>query len=233
MKKIFIIISVTFIGITSHIANCQDIPVQLNDFYSVRLKQISESEYTAQKTASKHLRHKPYQVIADISQAQKMLGRRLKLVKVTEGDFSYNATEITFKDGKKQRLDWENEFRAYFPELNVLLFQGGHTSDRPFDLSDSANERNGNPYYHAVSPDKQLRINGIDPGQEGIIYWLEKWNKSKKKYEFIGYFSDDNSIFYYSKDWFWTSNSKAFFKHGWDDYALYYEVDICLDCAND
>jgi len=99
-------------------------------------------------------------------------------------------------------------------------------------LNDITDQHVGNPNYHAVSPDKQLRINGICPGQEGLIYWLEKWNPAKKKYEFISNFSDEvlyerlkeNSVFYYSKGWFWVSNSKVLFKC-WG-YGRYYEMEF-------
>jgi len=218
----------------------ETVEFQLNDHYSVKLRQISESEYTARKNESEHLRHKPYEVITDLQEAQKMFGKKmkyLKLLPVSKKDKLYMiGTEITFKDGTKKRLDLEYGFMAYFPDLNVLLFTGRHESDYPIDLNDSRNvdmNITGNPYRHAVSPDKQWRINGLYGGQEGIRYWLEKWNPKRKKYDFLANISGINNDitppFYAHSNWFWTSNSTALFKYGWWEDAGYYEMEIIIN----
>ena len=196
--------------------------IKLNDFYSIQLKQISEREYAAKKQQSEHLQHDPYDVITDFAEAQKFLGDRLKIVNVEEGDYSYDTYEITFNDGVKKRLDSDCGFMAYFPQLEILLFEGGHQSDQPFDLNNSNyavtftddfpyNVRIGNPYNHRVSPDKQLRINGFHDGQDCLYRFLEKWNKSKEAYEFVGYLLGTENIWDLCRvfEFFWTSNNRV------------------------
>ena len=145
-------------------------------------------------------------------------------------DFSYNEIEITFNDKTKERFTWEVSFDAYYPELNVLLFRNEADGDYSVDLNDRNNVRGSSPVYYAVSPDRQLRINGDGPdaaARDGVEYFLEKWNPSRKKYELVGYFEGEHLTFYYSSGWFWMSNNKALFRDSWDDYTRScYEIEI-------
>jgi len=212
------------------------IEIELNNQYSIRLKQISESEYTAQKTAAERLRHKPYKVITDVAEAQKILGKTVKSFEVYDEEQNprYPAVEITFKDRVKKRFDWrsldEYGFIAYYPELKVLILNHEADGEHPIDLNDSTNEQVGNPHYHSFSPDKQLRINGYFPGGawDGVRYFLEKWNPKRKKYEFVSYLeNEENYVFTFSfaADWFWTSNSKVLFRFI-TNMEAYYEMEI-------
>jgi len=215
--------------------------IELNNHYSTRLKQISESEYSSQKKESDYEPHKPYKVIRDVTEARKLLGKSVKQIGAAydeEQDYSsyHVAVEITFKDRVKKRFDWrsfdENGFIAYYPELKVLILNHEADGDHPIDLNDSANENVGNPYYHSFSPDKQLRINGYYPGGavDGVLYFLEKWNPQKKKYEFIGYLDGGSGYelsFLYASDWFWSNNSKVLFKTpSWGEGSGCYEMEI-------
>ena len=203
--------------------------IELNDNYSIRLRRIRPSEYVIRKWESEQLKHKPYKEISDLKEAQKMLGKKMKIFEIQEDEWKHIEIEITFNDGVKKRLDSEHVFWKYYPELKVLVFEGGHGSDVPYDLNDSNDgERAGNPYYHVVSPDKQLRINGFHDGQDGVVYFLEKWNSKGKRYKFVAFLTVENSIFYYSHDWFWSNNSKAFFKHSWGDYGSCYEMEVIV-----
>jgi hypothetical protein len=213
--------------------------IKLNDFYSIRLKQICESEYNARKEASKHLQHEPYEVITNIAEAKRMLGERFKTIEIDnydqDGYYIFPPStpyQINFNNDTQLTLhEWDCGFVAYFPELEVLLFEGGHSSDMPFDLNHSADDYNdfwghhaGNPHYHAVSPDKQLRINGRYDGQECVVYFIEKWNPNKKQYNFIGNLTSDSFWFCYAGDWLWTSSGKVLFKSGYNSY--YYELEL-------
>jgi hypothetical protein len=215
------------------------IVIGLNNHYSIRLKQISESEYTAQKMASAHLRHKPYKVITDLKEAKKMLGNKLKEITVKdEEDYERSVIEITFKDKTPKKISWEwgfnleNGFREYYPEVGVLVFENEACGDYSIDLNDSKMdyERTGNPRYHAVSPDRKLRINGYYPGGawDGVRFFLEKWNPKKKQYEFIAYLEREEDYvfsFLFAGDWVWTSNSKAICKII-TYMGSYYEMEI-------
>ena len=221
---------------------------KLNDNCTIRLKQITKEKYIAQKEQSEHLQHKPYDAITDVHKAQKMLRKRFKVIgrKEEGADFDYSKYEITFRDKTKEHLDIEYGFIAYFPQLEILLFEGGHTTEHMFDLNNSNSlitfEENfpeyiriGNPYRHSISPDKQFRINGFHDGQDCVLYFLEKWNKLKKRYEFIGYFphySNSSFSFCYVGNWFWTGKNKVIFtnlgggENEYNEYTEFYELEI-------
>ena len=212
------------------------IEFELNKQYSIKLKQISESEYTARKAATEQLRHKPYKVITDVTQARKMLGEKVKSFEVYDEkqNYHYPALEITFKGGVKKRFDWrsmdDEGFIAYYPELKVLILNHEADGNHPIDFNDSTNEHVGNPRYHVLSPDKQLRIAGYYPGGawDGVHYFLEKWNPKRKKYEFVNYFENEGNYaltFLFAGDWFWTSNNKVFFRVT-TYMGGYYEMEI-------
>lgn len=210
--------------------------------YFIKLRQITKDKYTEWQIESEHLRNKPYKVVSDIAATQEILGERLQLFdrKVGGTDFNYFECEIMFNDGIKKRVDIEYGFVAYFPQLEILLFEGANSTSQVFDLNDSNTIpdfdfphriRIGNPYYHSVSPDKQLRVNGLfDGGNDCMIYFLEKWDAANEKYEYIGLLlrdENDSTKFCDANNWFWMSNNKALFKTGWeDDYSHYYEIEF-------
>jgi hypothetical protein len=215
--------------------------IKLNDNCTILLKQISESEYTTQKSVAKRLFYKPYKVITDIAEAMKLLSKKMKFI---ENDGSFFISEITFEDGSTKQLIWEHDFEAYFPEVNILLFSGGFGGFALFDMNNgdedgymvdglntfcSNDSRIENPYCHSMSPGNKFRINDADP-MDGSEYFIEKWNPEKTKYEIVGYLRETenmSSVFTYATDWFWTSNSKVLFKCGWEGYS-YYEMEIIV-----
>jgi len=215
--------------------------VKLNNNYSIRLRKISKSEYIVRMFRSAHLRHSPYKEIKDIAEAQKMLEGRFKTL---TGSHAY---EIIFKDKTKIIIE-EADFIAYYPEVEVLFFSGEHESDYPLDLNDGAKEHVGNPQDHVLSPDKQFLLNGYYHGQDCRVRFLEKWNKSKKKYETIGFLAnigfylngngsntanDANENpgidFCYADGWFWTSSRKVLFEADYNDPVgnkFFYEMEV-------
>lgn len=209
--------------------------IKLNDNCTIHLKEISQSEYIA-KAEKSYPQNEPYIAITDINKAVKMLGKRFKIIELKEDWIQYKY-EITFKDGTKKRLDDDDYyFVAYFPQLKILYFRGGHESDQPFDLNNSNyiddrwidfpyRIKTGNPEFHSVSPDKQLRINGLHDGQDCLMRFLEKWNKRKKTYEFIGWLWGENHIFdiCYAENFLWTSNNNAIFTKSTDKF---YEIEV-------
>ncbi len=210
----------------------------LNEKHTARLRRINETEYIVLSWESAHLRHKPYQPITDKVEAKKMIGDRLRAITVHEDNYSNNALEVTHKDGVKQIfnviwINWENEwcnFIKYYPEAGILILNHEADGDFPIDLNDSTHEHVGNPHYYVVSPNKQWRINGYHPGGAWAdeIYWMEKWNEVKQKYEFIsdliggGFYP---IYYFYHESWFWTGNNKVLFKSN-QGYESYVEMEI-------
>jgi hypothetical protein len=249
MKK-SIIISIFLAFLFPAVLQAQETPevreITLSDSLSVRLRQITREEYETRKQASVHLRHKPYKVVKDLKKAQKMLRRRLKVIEMKEegAEYGWQEYEITFKDGTKEHLDADYSFIAWFPQLEIILFEGGHTSDQPFDLNHIRSKvaftddfpysvRIGNPYCHSISPDRRWRINGFHPGQDCELRFLEKWDKSKKRYEYAGYFVDyKNHGLCYSGNYFWTDSNTAIFtnlggaENEYSEHTKFYELEI-------
>lgn len=123
--------------------------------------------------------------------------------------------------------DWDtpfNAFVAFYPEVEVLIIKDVADGDYSIDLNDSTVEYPGNPALYAVSPDRQWRINGYYSGGavDSEIYWLEKWNQSKDKYEYIHHFDER-----YSADWFWTDNDTVLFK-SYNGGEYYYEMKVVV-----
>ncbi|MDH6355796.1 hypothetical protein M2132_002143 [Dysgonomonas sp. PH5-45] len=208
--------------------------IELNDDYSIRLKRIPRSQYVVRKWESAHMQNKPYKPVKNIDQARKMLAKQVREIQIQEDEYIRKALEIEFKDGTKKRLDdysWEYSFVAYYPEIKVLVLCDEAGGDEPIDLNNSMKQHVGNPSHHADSPDKQLRITGYYPGgaADGTEYFIEKWNKRTKKYEFVDYLRDKkNNEFYfsYTDRWFWATNGKVLFANNSWDEGEYYEMEI-------
>jgi len=217
--------------------------IQLNENYFIKLRMISENEYTLKKQESSHLAHKPHKGIEDVTVVKRILGDRFivrKGVSIESDGRSYeeNLYEITFKDGEKKWFkEWAGLlfFDSYFPEVEVLFFVGGHEHPLPYDLNDSTKEPEhvGTPDYYNPSPDKQFRLNGYYHGQGFSVHFLERWDSSKKRYEFINNLGDDGPYgdFNNAGAWFWISNRKAIgktYRSADDDDCdqKYYEIEI-------
>jgi hypothetical protein len=194
--------------------------IQLNHHYFVKAKWMKRSECVVKNWKSAHLQHPPHKAVKDIAQVREMLKGR---VEITE-----QKTTITFKDGAQKNISdcgWGGN-SAYFPEVDVLLLEGEATDDCPVDLNDStkAPSRVGSPYSYKLSPDKQLRLNTYYPGNEYNPLFLEKWNPSQKKYEFVALFGE---YFYKSGGWVWISNRKLIAgDYGGSIYGACYEIEI-------
>jgi hypothetical protein len=199
--------------------------INLNDSISIRIKEISESEYFDQKQQSEHLQFEPYEAITDFAETRKLLGGRIKDI---DGHL-YNL-EITFNDGSSKKLDEYFRFNVYYPELNVLIFIYANGDDVPFDLNGSVNAsiNAGNPHYYNFSPDKQFRINGIFDGVFDT-YFLEKWDKTKNRYEAVGNFGEMQDVYMFrnANELFWINNGKVLMRYKWIGYNTeYYEMEI-------
>ncbi|MBL1409227.1 hypothetical protein [Sphingobacterium faecale] len=77
---------------------------------------------------------------------------------------------------------WDNTefayigFYRYYPTEEILLFEGGHSSDFAIDLRTGivGAEQVGNPAYILYTPNKQFRLNGYFPGQECSAYFIQR-----------------------------------------------------------
>lgn len=208
--------------------------IRLNDSCSVNIKRIPRSEYIVRRWEMAHQQQKPYKKITDIGQARKMLGKRVTEIEIQEEDYTLRALEILFKDGVKKRFGgyiWEYSFMAYYPEIDVLVLEEEADGDGVIDLNDSNKYPVGNPSYDKVSPNGQWRLTGLYPGgaADGNEYYIEKWNPSKKRYEYIDTLMDTiNSSFNfsYTEQWCWSAGGKALYINNSWNRPEYYEMEI-------
>lgn len=131
-------------------------------------------------------------------------------------------------------------FIAYYPKLDILVFEEEAVCDGVVNFNDSSDKIVNNqtyarnPYYDSPSPDGKLLMTGYYPGgaAEGISWHIEKWNSNDKRYEFVASLdlgSEDYDFTYLndSSAWFWSDNDKVMFKS--PDYCprnYYYEMKI-------
>lgn len=145
--------------------------------YSIRVEKIDSLDYRhfAIKNATKK---RNLTKITDFNQAKKLLKG---IVEFNENpDFGINPglKNIYFRNGKKienaKGID-DCFFIAYYPEEDILLCEGGHTTDFSFNLKNGKEtEETGNPDYINFSPNQKLRLNGHFGGQECSSYFIQK-----------------------------------------------------------
>jgi hypothetical protein len=149
----------------------------------VDLRQVDSAVYFATKEKSPMPPEKPEKV-TDIMQAKRLLKGR-----VTWGDYAPDGYEIVPK-GQGELVcamtarngeHWGDEnsdgyfFVAYYPQEDILLLEGGHTSDESFNLTTGQHtEEAGNPDYIVASPSGLYRLNGWFPGQECSVYFIQE-----------------------------------------------------------
>jgi hypothetical protein len=127
-----------------------------------------------------------WEKITDLKQAQKMLEGRVEIA--TEGDWIRTIYKIVFRDGKTLTYDNYSDlhFAAYYPQEEILLLEGGHSSDVSFNLNTGEETENvGNPDYIVFSPSQKYRLNGHHSGQDWIFYFIQE--KKGGKYQRINY----------------------------------------------
>lgn len=200
--------------------------IHLSDSITIRVNQITHDEYETQKKASVPLHNQPYEIITDFDKMAKMLDGKLKIALDEYG----RVYEIIFNDGDTIQIDAEGDYKAYYPQLGILIFEGGHTTDIVFDLN-SRDFMQGNPSYYATSPDTKLRINGEDDGQETLMRFLEQWNPTEKRYEFVNWLFGEEHIYDYENRYIyqccWTSNTTAIYEN-FGGEKTYYQIEFIV-----
>lgn len=130
--------------------------------------------------------------------------------------------KINFPNGKKvlaneQHYFWDVVFWRYYPTENILLCEGGHSSDYSFDLKNAVigPDLVGNPDYIVYSPSKQYRLNGWFLGQECSSYFIQKLINGR--YQFLIQIPIDLSEEQFDlctiTDIFWISETELFFRN--------------------
>lgn len=139
-------------------------------------------------------------------------GMSLYLVRFANGD------SLTFRDKPEFT---EIGFVRYYPTEEILVFEGGHSSDYAVDLRNGlvGPELVGNPSYIADSPSKRFRLSGWFPGQECSSYFIQRKIKNGyQKYEDIPlHLTEENFELCTIVDSRWSSDSTLFFRNTYFD----------------
>ena len=116
--------------------------------------------------------------IEDFQEAKKLLKGIVEFNDGDEDGESHALKRINFRNGKKyeNKNEFDSEFFvAYFPTEDILLCEGGHSTDVSFDLKNGKlTEETGNPDMIIYSKNKEFRINGSYDGQECCGYFIQK-----------------------------------------------------------
>lgn len=144
--------------------------------YTISLTKIDSVEFFRVRKQVNPKIEKP-EKITDYLKAKKLLKG---VVEFNEGQFSQNVQKIRFRNGKVHNSFNMDDyfFVAYYPKEDILLCEGGHSTDVSFNLKNGLETQDtGNPDEIISSPSKKKRLNGDFEGQQCYHYFIqEKFN---------------------------------------------------------
>ncbi|UQB69679.1 hypothetical protein [Epilithonimonas zeae] len=145
--------------------------------YSIEVEKIDSLEYH-HFAVKKNINKKKLTKITDFNQAKKLLKGIVEFNDNSEDGDQSAVEKIHFRNGKEYGNTNEYDyyfFVAYYPEEDILLCEGGHTTDISFNLKNGKEtEETGNPDYINFSPSGKFRLNGHFGGQECSSYFIQK-----------------------------------------------------------
>ncbi len=173
--------------------------------------------------------------ITDFNQARKLLKGIVEFNDKSEDGDQSAVKKIHFRNGKeygnKNEYDY-HYFVAYYPEEDILLCEGGHTTDISFNLSNGKEtEETGNPDYINFSPKSEFRLNGHFGGQECSSYFIQK----KIGNDYVKIIQLDEEFEKLTKVWlcvvsgaFWTDDNTLYLTEGsnFEGPKKYFKVKI-------
>ncbi len=124
---------------------------------------------------------------------------------------------ITTKNGQKLLLNYNsNDYgfsegeSGYFPEYDILVLEGGHSSDMCFSIKTGETHFTiGNPEYIISSPKGTYRLNGSFGGQECISYFFQK--NENENFIYLTEFGEDYDICTF-KEFYWINETIFIYK---------------------
>ncbi len=156
--------------------NSEVFKINESDF-SLEIETIDSIQfYNAKKDAN--ITPEKIEKITDFKVVKKLLNG---LIEFEEKENDVAIHKITFRNGIVWNSQNEEEFFvAYYPSEDIILLEGGHSSDISFNLKNGKEtEETGNPDYLKPSPNKTFRLNGFYEGQECVTYFIEKNNNGQ------------------------------------------------------
>ena len=144
--------------------------------YSIAVEEIDSAAFIKAKNSAP--KQKSIEKNTDFKTAKKLLAGIVEFEPVDGSERYQEVKKVYFRNGKKleNRNDFDGEtFVAYFPSEDILLCEGGHTSDMSFNLKNGKRtEETGNPDVISASPKNNFRLNGYFGGQQCFSYFIQK-----------------------------------------------------------
>ena len=133
-----------------------------------------------------------------------------------------NISYIVADSGDTLKIESNQDFAyvgfvRYYPTENIVLFEGGHTSDYAIDLKNGSIDimEVGNPQYIQYSPSKKYRLNGWFPGQECSDYFIQE--KIGDTYKVLAripiHLTEEGFDLCTLKNIFWYSDQELYFRN--------------------
>ncbi|MFT6923956.1 MAG: hypothetical protein ACJA1C_002976 [Crocinitomicaceae bacterium] len=177
---------------------------------------ITESEFTQYESENTTNAQK-LKKITDFDSIKITLGDKATWLK--ENDVGYlilNSLELS--NGHSIKINNESmdyNVVAYYPNEEVLLFEGGHSMDFSISLkTGEVVETVGNPEYIINSPNNKLRITGYYGGQECSSYFFQEVNGNNLGY-LVGF--DSGSVYEDGvcnfKSFIWIDDERFVYSH--------------------
>ena len=118
------------------------------------------------------------QKVTNFQTAKKMLNKIVFFNDNDEDGQAQAIRKLRFRNGKENVYNNSFDgfyFVAYYPTEDILLAEGGHTTDVSFNLKNGKEtEEVGNPDYIETSPNNLFRFNGHYNGQECSSYFIQR-----------------------------------------------------------
>jgi len=180
--------------------------IQIEKINAAAFQSAIEQEKTSKKPEK----------ITDFKLVEKQLAG---VVDFKELDGYLLVNKINFRNGTSSRNKDQLEectFVAYFPSEDILLLEGGHTTDVSFDLKTGQKTYDaGNPDLVITSPSGKYRLNRVFEGQECFYHFIQE----KKNGRFQKVFELDKTFKKNFKKWlciiekgFWTDDNTFYFR---------------------
>lgn len=230
LKKIpaIVLLSIVFISCDQKVKNNTNLPsketitvktveettVLTHKPTQIQIEKINAAAF--QSAIQQEKRSKKPEKITDFKLVEKQLAG---VVDFKELDGYLLVNKINFRNGtssgNKDQLE-ECTFVAYFPSEDILLLEGGHTTDVSFDLKTGQKTYDaGNPDLVITSPSGKYRLNRVFEGQECFYHFIQekKNGRFQKVFEFDKTFKKDfNKWLCIIEKGFWTDDNTFYFR---------------------
>lgn len=170
--------------------------------YSLEVDKIDSIQYFSVKGKIK-LRTNSVLKITDFKKAKKLLTGIVDFKENKDFDEYHAVKQINFRNGTHLTSPTEFDFTfvAYYPDEDILLCEGGHSSDVSYHLATGKEtEETGNPDLIMASPQQEFRLNGNFGGQECYSYFIQR----KINNEFVKIIQLDEEFEKLTKVWLCT-----------------------------